>query len=360
MTPSLVNAAPRTGTLAMEISRPEIGHSEESSDRQFFERLLVAVEGRREVGAVAAASYVPPTRPLGNVRFSIEGRAISTEAQTALASAVSAAAFRLLGITLVRGRLIEERDGPEALYVAVISGTLARKYWTNENPIGHRIVLVGIDKPITVVGIVGDVRQPLSKDPRAESVLYLSYQQIPWPFMTLIVSPAAEPGAAVAAVRQEVARIDGSQAVGAVHPLDELRTEWLGQPRLQSTVVTVFGAATLLLTLVGLYARVAHGVVARSRECAIRLALGASPTAVIRPVTGDMLIVGSAGIFIELAVLPLITPVLRRLVVDASAVDFGLTPVVACLVGLGGVVTAYWPARRAARIDAARFLRDDE
>jgi len=133
-------------------------------------------------------------------------------------------------------------------------------------------------KPITIAGIVGDVRQPLSRDPRAESVLYLSYRQFPWPFMTLIVSPATEHSAAVSAVRQEVTLIDGSQAVGAAHLLDDVRTEWLGQPRLQTMVVTMFAGATLLLTLVGLYARVAHGVALRAREFAIRLALGASPT----------------------------------------------------------------------------------
>jgi hypothetical protein len=86
---------------------------------------------------VAAACYVPPTRPLGNVRFSIEGHATSTEAQTALASAVSASVFKLLGIPLVRGRLIEERDLQNAPTVAVISATLSRRYWPNENPIGQ-------------------------------------------------------------------------------------------------------------------------------------------------------------------------------------------------------------------------------
>jgi len=83
-------------------------------------------------------------------------------------------------------------------------------------------------------------------------VLYLSYQQNTWPFMTLVVAPAATPAAAVAAVRQESGASRCSQAIGAVHMLDELRTEWLAQPRVQTTIVTLFGVATLLLTLVGL------------------------------------------------------------------------------------------------------------
>jgi len=347
-------------TLAMEISRSETRQSADSDNRRFFEALLAALRERSEVRAVAAASYVPPTRPLGNIRFSIEGRATSTEAQTALASAVSAAAFRLLGISLVRGRLIEDRDVQNAPNVAVISTALSRRYWPNEDPIGRRIVLVGTDKPVTVIGVVADVRQPLSKDPRAEFVLYLSYHQVPWPFMTLIFAPAAEPSAAVTAVRQEVARLDSSQAAGAIQVLDELRTEWLGQPRLQTTVVTLFGVATLLLTLVGLYARVAHGVAVRAREFAIRQALGARPTDVVRQLTVEALVVVAGGVLAGLTLLPLSTRALRRVVIDAPSFDLGLAAGVACLLGLSALASTYWPARRAGRVDPAQLLKAEQ
>jgi putative ABC transport system permease protein len=347
-------------TLAMEISRSETRQSDDSDNRRFFEGLLAALQERREVRAVAAASYVPPTRPLGNVRFSIDGRATSTESQTALASAVSASAFKLLGIPLVRGRLIEDRDLQNAPYVAVISMALSRRYWPLENPIGRRIVLIGTDKPVTVVGVVADVRQPLSKDPRAESVLYLSHRQFPWPFMTVMFAPASEPSAAVAAVRQEVARIDSSQAAGSIQVLDEARTEWLGQPRLQTTVVTLFGVATLLLTLVGLYARVAHGVATRAREFAIRQALGARPRDVVRRQTVEALVVVAVGALAGLAVLPLSTQALRSLVIDAPSLDMKLAAGVTFLLGLSAMASAYWPARRAGRIDPAQLLKAEQ
>jgi predicted permease len=347
-------------TLAMEISRSETRPSDDTDNRRFFERVLAAVAERPEIRAVGAASYVPPTRPLGNVRFSIEGRASSTEAQTALASAVSPSTFGLLGIPLVRGRLIENRDLQNAPSVAVISTTLSRRYWPNENPIGRRIVLVGTDKPVTVVGVVADVRQPLSKDPRAESVLYLPYQQAPWPFMTVIFAPAAEPSAAIAAVRQELARIDPSQAAGPVQVLNELRAAWLGQPRLQTAVVTLFGSATLLLTLVGLYARVAHGVAVRSREFAVRQALGARPTDIMRRLVVEALVVVAGGVLVGLFLLPLSTRALRSLVIDAPLLDFRLAAGVACLLGLCALASVYWPARRAGRIDPARLLRGEQ
>src|SRR6185295_11519890 len=132
-----------TATMAMEVSLSEIHYAEDSRQRIFFDRLLAALAARGEIRAVGAASYVPPARPLGNVRFSIEGRTASTDAQTALASAVDSSAFALLDVPLLRGRLIDRRDGATAPQSAVISAALARRYWPNDDPIGRRIALVG-------------------------------------------------------------------------------------------------------------------------------------------------------------------------------------------------------------------------
>jgi putative ABC transport system permease protein len=344
-------------TFAMEVSRAESHQSQDVDNRRFFSELLGALAIRREVQASAAASYVPPTRPLGNVRFSITGRVSSTEAQTALVSAVSASAFKLLGMTLLRGRLIEERDTRDTAYAGVISSTLSRRYWPNQNPVGEQILLVGADKPVTIVGIVADVRQPLDRDPRAESVLYLSYQQFPWPFMTVMFTPSSDLETAVTAVRQEIAKLDPTQAAGSVSALRELRTEWLTQPRLQTMVVSLFGAATLLLTMVGLYARAAHDVSVRAREFAIRQALGARRTDVVRRITLDAVGVTGVGALAGLAVMPLSTRALRALVLDAPPLD---SRVVAAIVGillLGTLGSVYWPARRASLIEPGEVLK---
>jgi len=350
-------AASARSTLAVEVSRAESHESQDVDNRRFFGELLRALAARRELQASAAASYVPPTRPLGNVRFSIARRASSTEAQTALVTAVSAPAFKLLGIALLRGRLTEERDTPASAYAGVISGTLARRYWPNQDPLGEQILLVGTDKPVTIVGIVADVRQPLNKDPRAESVLYLSYQQFPWPFMTLMFSPSSDVESAVTAVRQELMRLDATQAAGRVQPLHEIRGEWLAQPRVQTMVVSLFGSATLLLTMVGLYARAAHDVSVRAREFAIRKALGARPGDVVRRIILDAVAVTGGGAVVGLAVLPLSTRVLRALVLDAPKLD---VRVVAAIVGVllsGALGSVYWPARRASLIEPGEVLK---
>jgi hypothetical protein len=346
--------------MAIDISRPETSQPDEQSDRLFFEGLLAALGNRREIRAIAAASYVPPTPPLGNYRFAIEGRTTSSEDQSAFMSAVSPSAFRLLGIPLLRGRLIDEGDSETRPHVAVISDTLARRYWRDEDPIGHRIVPVGSVAPVTIVGVVGNVPQPLSKDPRAEAVIYVSYRQSPWPFMTVIFAPALTAADAVAAVRQEIVRLNPTQAAGSVRVLDALRAEWLVQPQLQTTVVTVFGLATLFLTVIGLYARIAHAVMMRAREFAIRQAVGATPRDVVGLLTRDAFVVVAAGLLLGIVAMPFSTRALRSLVIDTASPDVGVVAAVSVLLAVTAMASAYWPARRAGRNDPVVLLKAEQ
>ena len=101
-------------TVGVEVSLAEDRYRGDESQARFFDRLLAALSTRREIRSVAAASYVPPARVLGNVRFEIEGRATPSDAQTALASAVTPGLFRMLGIGVTSGRAIDDRDGVDA------------------------------------------------------------------------------------------------------------------------------------------------------------------------------------------------------------------------------------------------------
>jgi len=344
--------------VGIDISLPENRYRDEASQRDFFDRLLTNLATRSEL-QVAAASYVPPARIWGNVRFEIEGRSTPSDAQTTLLTAVSSGIFDALGVALVRGRLIEDRDAAAAPRVGVISAALARRYWPNDDPIGHRITLVGDTGPIMIVGLVDDVRQPLSPDPRAESVLYLPYRQFPLSYMTLIVVPARDLAPALAAVREETSRLDPTQALGPARSLDRIRGEWLEQPRLQTRIVTLFGLCTVLLTLIGLYARVAYAAASRSRELAIRQAVGAGPAQVVRALTVETVIVVLGGAGMGLAMLPVTSSLVQTTFGPLSRVDLGVPAAVAALFGVAAFGSAYWPARRAARLDAARLLRSE-
>jgi putative ABC transport system permease protein len=177
--------------------------------------------------------------------------------------------------------------------------------------------------------------------------------------MSVIVAPAGEAAPALAAMREEVGRIDPAQAVGAARPIDEIRNQWLEQPRLQTSIVTLFGISALLLTLVGLHARVAYAAASRTREFAIRQALGARPADVVRILTGEAVAVVLAGVMTGMAFLPAVSSSIQSIVGGVPRTDLGLAAGIAGLFSLAAFASAYWPARGAGQANPAQLLRSE-
>ena len=357
----LASLAPSSGVdrLAIEVSLSEARYPRESDQRAFFARLLEAVRGLPDVADAGAASYVPPADALGNVRFDIDDRQESSDVHTASASAIDDRALGLVGVRVLAGRAIDQRDAEQTPPVVTISATLARRYWAGRDPVGAAIRLVGVDGPYTVVGVVSDVRRPLTQDPRAEAVMYFSYRQVPWPFMTLVVQPRGEATSVVAGLRRELARIDPDQATGPVRSLAALQTEWLVQPRLQSALVTLFGASTALLTLAGLYSRVAYAVAQRAKECALRQAVGSTPRGVTWLLTSRIVAWAAAGLMLGALALPAIAGTLSRVAFEASPLAWPRLVGVGALMAVAAVMACYLPARALHGLNLAQVLKSD-
>lgn len=343
--------------IAVEVSLADARYPEEADQRAFFTRLIEAVRALPDVADVGAASYVPPTDALANVRFDIDGRPDPSDTQTAAASAVDDRAFHMLGLRLQRGRLLDARDTPQSPPAAVISEALARRYWPDSDPLGAKVRLVGVDAPYTVVGVVSDVRRPLSNAPRAETVLYFAYTQVPWPFMTLIVEPRADTASVVAGFRRELARIDPDQATGPVRSLAAMQSEWLVQPRLQGALVTLFGVSTLVLTLAGLYARVSYGVAHRARECAVRQAVGATPPRVVWLLVQGVATGAAGGLLLGITALPVLAGTVAHLAFEVSLTDAQRAGAAALVISIAIAVASYLPARALSAMNLADTLR---
>ena len=349
---------PRTRPrLAMNVTLSELHPSDETAQREFFDGLLDALAGRPEIAAASAASYVPPTPPLGTARFEIVGRAGAPAEQSAVASAVDGRAFAMLDVGLLRGRAIDHQDEPRAPFVAVISEAFARRYFAGEDPLGQRLRVAGVAAPLTIVGIVADVPQPLAHDARIEAVLYLSFRQVPWPFMTLLVEPRSNPASAVRAVRQEVTRRAPDQAAGEVWNLHALRTVWLVPVRSRTWLVLLFGSTAMVLTLVGLYAAITRDVAARFKEFAIRQALGATARQVTATLTLRAWAATAAGAALGVVMLMAAATPLLGQAADLPRPDpVRLAAVVAATLA-AALLCAYLPARRAARAEPRDALR---
>jgi putative ABC transport system permease protein len=300
----------------------------------------------------------PGFRRSGNVRFEIVGRGEASDAHSAVASAVDAEAFQMLGVTMVRGRRIEATDRLDAPFVGVVSQSLARRYWPDQDVIGQQLRVVGVAEPVTVVGVVADVRQPLA-DARIEGVLYLSYLQAPWPFMTVLVEPRGDGRDAALAVREEVAKLSSDQATGSIRTLQEIQTAWLVAPRARASLVGFFGTAAVIVTLIGLFASVRRDVTSRFREFAIRQALGASPASVTSSLAIGALAAPTMGLLAGVAGVVATFSRFESRLPDMAPIEAVRVAAVLVVIGLVAVFSAYIPARGAGTANPAEAPRSE-
>jgi putative ABC transport system permease protein len=209
---------------------------------------------------------------------------------------------------------------------------------------------------MTVVGVVGDIRHlGPATPPRPE--IYQPFTQSSFSFMAFVVRTAGDPRAAVTAIRAGIARLDPSQPISTVSTMDEHVARSLSRPRFMSTLTSIFGGLALILSIVGIYGVMAYSVSQRSREIAIRMALGAGRRDVLRLVLSKALWLAVAGVSSGLAAAAVLTRVLSGQLFGVQAGD-PLT-YVAVVLGLVGValLAGAVPAVRAMRIDEATVLR---
>jgi putative ABC transport system permease protein len=344
-----------------------------------LEQVLERVQGVPGVTS-ATVSFCTPYMRCSTTPVYIEGRDPDSDdaADAASMTSNSAAArgapivgrhyvgpdhFRTFGIPLLRGRALTADDRAGRPRVAVINETAARSLWPGADPIGRRVRFgsgggfASPDSLTEIVGIVGDV---VYGHP-GESVrpdFYTSYLQFTWPRAIVTVRTATEPGALVPALRRAIAEVDGGLPIYDVRSMRERSAQALADERFATAVVATFAAIGLLLAMLGVHGVMAYTVVQRRRELGIRLALGATSSAVLALVVRQAAAVAGLGLLVGgLAALSL-TRLLRALVSSVGPSDPVVVGVMAgLLLGLC-IAASIVPARTAARIDPMRTLGD--
>jgi putative ABC transport system permease protein len=352
-----VGFQPRNIMVAQLVIPPN-KYSSESQVRTFYDQALTRIRALPEVMSAGASEYVPFGDSNQVEHIHVLGRPSAQPGGEpgAQYTAVTPSYFSTMQIPLLRGRLIELRDGPGAPNVAVVSEALAREQFPNEDPIGRQIEIPLQRKSWTIVGIVHDVKQfTLSDTPEAQ--LYVSAAQFPSGYMSIVARssrPAPELGAAI---RDAIWSVDSEQPVSRVRVLDDLITEQNTLMRLTTQVISFFGALALLLGAVGIYGVMAHSVGQRIHEMGIRMALGASPREMRRLVLGQGLKLTLVGIAFGVAAAAGVTRALSSMLYNVKAsnpVTFTFVAVVFMLVALAA---CYIPARRAMQVDPMVALR---
>ncbi|HEY6291534.1 MAG TPA: ABC transporter permease [Terriglobia bacterium] len=277
-------------------------------------------------------------------------------------SVASEGYFRVLAISLLHGRLFDERDTADAPQVAVISESLARATWPNQDPLGRTIEFGNMDgdmRLLTVVGVVGDVRdQSLEKPPRPTA--YVDYRQRlrGGRDFTVVTRAATPPQVLLADARKIVADID-PDVVPRFQTFQDVFSASLATRRFNLSLIAVFAAAALLLAAVGIYGVMAYWVSRRTREIGVRMALGAVPGDVVRMTLRQGSLTVAAGVALGLAGAFVLTRTMQSLLFEVSAADPVTFAAVALLLAGVALLACYVPARRAARVDPMVALRNE-
>lgn len=267
--------------------------------------------------------------------------------------------FAVMGIPLLRGRMLNDGDRSGAPQVALISASLAKKRWPNEDPIGKIINYGGMDgdlSPITIVGIVGDVREA-SLDAIPQRTVYVDYRQRPRYASTFnIVAAASTPGPVMSQMRRELTRLRPDLPV-RLTAVDDLISASVARQRFMLLLVGVFGAVALFLASLGVYSVISYLVTLRQHELSIRAALGATAGDILGLVLGQGVTLALVGTAVGAAAALAATRVLKAMLYDISPTDpvaFG--GVIVLLVVVAGSASLI-PARRASQTPPSDVLR---
>jgi putative ABC transport system permease protein len=360
----------REQVLTFETAVPTAVYAE-GDQIPFYERFYEAIRTQPGVSEVGAINILP-------LSANYDGRGIQIEkdprpvgqAPSVQARSVSPGYFRAMGIPLERGRAFTAQDREGQPRVMIVSQSMARRFWPNEDPIGQRVTFnsgipleeqqtVGGPGSREVVGVVGDVKH-LGLDEGDVPMFYTPQAQQPsYHTMAVIVRTSSDPAALTTSIRSALAEIDRRVPLYRVRTLDDVVWATVAAPAMRAWLFGLFAAIALTLSLIGVYGVINYLVSQRIQEIGIRLALGAGRGRVVRA----MLIEGLRPVVLGLAVGLLASLAAGRamstLLFGVAATDLATyTAVIGLLAGAAALAT-WIPVRRVTQVDPMATLRAD-
>jgi putative ABC transport system permease protein len=325
---------------------------------QFFGQLLARIRAESGVQAAGGAEFFPFAGVEFDGGFDIEGAAPGAPKQGAANFClVTPGYFRAMGISVLRGRAINNSDRRGSMPVVVVSRSLAERYLSGQDPIGQRLAL---GSPVTIAGVVADVRDATLTAPPFPTI-YIPLAQQPadfpkWP-MTLIVRSGSNPDALVPAIRAAVSALDKNVPVYDVHSLGEYMAISEAQSRFNAAVLAIFAGLGLVLASAGLYGVTSYAVTQRTHEVGIRVALGAERGDILRLMLTQSMKLALAGVILGLGGALALTRLLQSFLFGVKALDPATFLTVAAILVIVLLISTFVPARRAAKVDPIVALR---
>jgi predicted permease len=316
------------------------------------------------VEAVAIVNQLPLSDIAANASFDVEGRPSNTDINLADTQIISPDYFRAMGVSLMRGRFLNDEEAKLPPASVVVNQTLARQVWPGTDPIGKRIRL-GPGYPwLSVVGVVADIKNHGPNVVTKPEMYFLLTDQlfqiwVDLRSMTLVVRTAREPQQIVGAVRGELKKLDPDLPVYKVQTLDQIVSASVSQTRFPALVLSVFAGLALLLAAVGVYGVLAYAVEQRKHEIGVRMALGAPRAQILRLFLGQgvkwAMLGGVAGLLAAF----ILVRFMRSMLFEVGPYDPRIFASGAAMLTIVVLMACYLPALRATKIDPMAAVRSE-
>jgi len=349
--------------LAMNLTLSDAQYVQDSTRRAFVEEALQRLGRLPGVQSAAIVTHVPYSEGGGvsTFTFSIEGHppAQRGELRHGIIESISPNYFAMMNIALRQGRLLTDADGAETTPVAVISESLARRYFAGTNPLGARIKVGEMDSPrpwATIVGVVNDVHYSWINKEDVPTI-YGPFRQAPPYYTTILLRTPGDPLQFVSPAREQIAAVDPNLPLYNIKPMDRVITESIIGIAYVASMMAVLGVIALVLASVGVFGVMSYSVSERAHEIGIRMSVGAQTKDILRMVLRSGMTLTVLGLAIGLPIAFAMARALASLLFGVEAADpfsfIGLPLILAAVAALA----CYLPARRASRLDPLKALR---
>ncbi len=346
--------------LTLRTSLPMPRYEKPATRDQFYQHVLEETRHLPGVTAAGFTSFLPLAMGGGIWSVDIAGHPEDlANRRAASLRFVTPGFFAAMGIPLLAGRDVEQRDSHTAAFVALVSQSFVRRYWPGESPLGRSINIGKHDRQ--VIGVVGDVRvRGLERS--SEPQVYLSWQQPDdvsswYAPKDLAIRSTGDPTALIASVRHIIHEADPAQPVSDVRSLEEIVEADTASRRAQLAVLGAFGGIALLLAAVGIHGLLAFAVSSRTREIGVRIALGARNADILSHTAGDALRLAALGIVAGILLSYGVGRLLESLLAGVSPWDPETLAVAAAVTLIMALAGSLLPAIRAIRVDPTTAIR---
>jgi putative ABC transport system permease protein len=344
----------------MRVSLPGSKYATPRQRAVFYDRFLEHIRELHEVESATIAGVIPYGNEDDTPAFSIEGQPKQLgELRTAERNSIGPDYFGLLRIRLVEGRQFTDRDSAESPRVAIVSESLARRYWPSSGALGRRLKIGEGDSKdpwATVVGVVADVEcSPWEHD--LVRAIYFPYRQDPQVSTYIAIRTSADFRSVMPAVKAVLSSVDPDQPVYDVLPFERVISDQILGLAYVAVVMAVLGLMALVMSAIGVSSVMAYSVTQRIQEIGLRMALGARPRDVLGLFLGGGLKLLGVGVVIGFPAAFALARLLSSLFYGVRAADFFSYASGGVLLAVVVVLGCYIPARRATRVDPMRALR---